>query len=260
MKEFYVMNLDMRRIAILVGGALVALGLTLFLGMAIGRSQSAKSDKLASDKDVASPVASSIESADKLVLASGPSPVRENVSPTPVEIPSVPAVPSVPETKSEIPLKEDPLVSGPPRNAAAKQHKKQAKKTRTRSEVSGEIDHSKKHASGQKRKKRKVKSVVSEDVDEELALVAGTAKAQSAARTRYTIQVAAFKRPTDAQNLVEKLKSEGIRARSEKSGDYYLVTVGRTKSKSKLDRALARLKELDYNVYIRKLSPPSDAT
>ena len=57
-----------------------------------------------------------------------------------------------------------------------------------------------------------------------------------------------------------KLKEEGIKARSEKNGEYYLVTVGRTKSKGKLEKALGRLKELEYDAYIRKLSAPSDET
>jgi hypothetical protein len=55
-------------------------------------------------------------------------------------------------------------------------------------------------------------------------------------------------------------QEEGIKAHSEKNGDFYLVTVGRTKSKGKLEKALSRLKELEYDAYIRKLSSPTDET
>lgn len=228
MKEFYVLNLDYRRIAILVGGMLVLLGLTLFIGMAIGRGQSerkllveAEAQKTQLAPELGKPAS---EIPDKIV-AEAPSfavPVAEKKE----AVSTPPAMPT-----SEIPLREDPLVQGPPKrksqpNATTERSARHSKRRQTvakvEPELSGEINH--------------------------------------AAKVRYTIQVAAFKRASEAQNLVAKLKEEGIKARSEKSGAFYLVTVGRSKSKEKLNKALARLKELEYDAYIRKLSKTSEDT
>ncbi|HRP70171.1 MAG TPA: SPOR domain-containing protein [Turneriella sp.] len=250
MKEFYVMNLDARRIAILAGGAFVALGITLFIGMSIGRSQSTATQRLNTESDIAKTEETKLESADKLVLASGPSSVpMKDFNETKNEIPSVPPLPSKREINQDIPLQEDPLVSGPPKTKLHKAHKTT---THSKNKVSGDTKASK--------KRTHKRSSLADDADEQLAPVAGTAKAKRIGETRYTIQVAAFKQASQANHLIDKLKSEGIRARSEKSGNYFLVTVGRSKSKSKLDKAYAKLKELEYNVYIRKLSPPPDAT
>ncbi len=271
MKEFYVMNLDMRRIAIIAGGALTVLGLALFIGMAIGRGQGERNARISAEENQQQKLGlPASESADKLVLSSGPG-VAGTERFSAIEKPAavIPSVPSVPETKSEIPLREDPLVAGPPRKKASakKAHKvvddevsdkprkkksvaKTKRSEREEPEISGRVEHTK-----AKRKKRVV-----EAEDDQLAAVAGTASAQRAAGARYTIQVAAFKRSSEAHGLIEKLKEEGIKAHSEKNGDFYLVTVGRTKSKGKLEKALSRLKELEYDAYIRKLSSPSDET
>lgn len=289
MKEFYVMNLDLRRIAIIAGGALTALGLALVIGMSIGRGQGEKNARIAAEEGQQQKLGlPASESADRLVLASGPAatqtgdaeaaamPVKNHRKPvekfSSLEKTAVPAVPSVPEAGSEIPLREDPLVAGPPKKKAvskksskvtqvaeAEDEKPRKRKTKAKhaaredAEVSGSVE----HASHKKRRKR---SQLSEDADEQLTSVAGTAKAQTSSHTRYTIQVAAFKRSSEANSLIDKLKEEGIKAHSEKHGGFYLVTVGRTKSKSKLEKALARLKELEYDAYIRKLSPPSNET
>lgn len=286
MKEFYVMNLDMRRIAIIAGGALTVLGLAIFIGMSIGRGQGERNARIAAEETQQQKLGlPPSESADKLVMASGPTDTdaqRGGRKTIPVEkfsalekVNPVPSVPSVPEAKSEIPLREDPLVSGPPRKKTAKKSQRLANEAaadddapakprrkkslakakradREESELSGSVEH--------KTAKRRKRSSLSEDADEQLAPVAGTAKAERASSARYTIQVAAFKRSSEANGLIDKLKEEGIKARSEKNGDFYLVTVGRTKSKGKLGKALGRLKELEYDAYIRKLSAPSDET
>ncbi|MFO1472105.1 MAG: hypothetical protein U1F27_13840 [Turneriella sp.] len=49
MKEFYVLNLDARRIAIVAGGALVVLGLALIIGMSIGRGQGERAARIANE-------------------------------------------------------------------------------------------------------------------------------------------------------------------------------------------------------------------
>lgn len=289
MKEFYVMNLDFRRIAIIAGGALTVLGLALFIGMAIGRGQGEKNARVQAEESAQQKLGlPASESADKLVLASGPNgnggdseaatlPVRNQRKPvekfSSLEKTAVPAIPSVPEAKSEIPLREDPLVAGPPKRktsakkiaksdgddeAVEKPRKKKAAKAKKAAREDSEISGSVEHAA--KPKKKRKRTQLSEDADEQLATVAGTAKATETSAARYTIQVAAFKRSSEANSLIEKLKGEGIKAHSEKHGDFYLVTVGRTKSKSKLEKALSRLKELEYEAYIRKLSAPSDET
>ena len=281
MKEFYVMNLDLRRIALLTGGALTVLGLALFIGMAIGRGQGERNARIATEEAQQQKLGlPASESADKLVLASGPS--ETDASPSRAtrrsgdrkQAEAAPAIPSVPEVKSEIPLREDPLVAGPPKKkSAAKKAAKAARrsdadddaaekparkkravakaKSREEPEVSGRVE----HKSG-----RRKRSALSEDADEQLTAVAGTSRAEKVNSARYTIQVAAFKRASEANTLIEKLKGEGIKAHSQHSGDFYFVTVGHTKSKSKLEKALTRLKELEYDAYIRKLSGPTDET
>lgn len=233
MKEFYVLNLDYRRIAILTGGALVLLGLTLFLGMAIGRGQSER-------KLLAEAEAQKLGLAPEPAKAATENPVKVIADAPPAAVPIVekketPSAPA-PLSGGEIPLREDPLVQGPPRKKIAppasaetespspspRRNKRRHKALNAEPEVSGQVNH--------------------------------------AANVRYTIQVAAFKRASEAQNLVAKLKEEGIKARSEKSGVYYLVTVGRSKSKEKLAKALARLKELEYEAYIRKINKTSADT
>jgi DedD protein len=233
MKEFYVLNLDYRRMAIIAGGALVALGLTLFIGMAIGKGQGERQAlKLAAEADaqklalVPEPQKPTAESGEKVVVAPGPAaiPVAEKV-----------------ETASvgEIPLREDPLVQGPPKK---KIHKASAAKTQA---DEGDTP---------RRAKRKSKKAIAKAEPE----VSG--QVDHSTGGRYTIQVAAFRRAGEAQGLIAKLKEEGIRAQSEKSGSYYLVTVGRSRSKEKLSKALGRLKELEYDAYIRKIQKTSEDT
>lgn len=233
MKEFYVLNLDYRRIAIIAGGALVALGLTLFVGMAIGKGQGERQAlKLAAEADaqklglVPEVQKNPAEAADKVVIAQGPasSPVAEKVEPVPA---------------SEIPLREDPLVQGPPR-----------KKIQKASAAKAQAD----EGDVPRRARRKSKKAIAKAEPE----VSG--KVDHSTGSRYTIQVAAFKRTAEAQGLIAKLREEGIKARSEKSGAYYLVTVGRSRSKAKLGKALARLKELEYDAYIRKIQKASEET
>lgn len=264
MKEFYVLNLDARRIAIVAGGALAALGLAIIIGMSIGRGQGeraariaqedAQSQKLGLVPDAPKPA----PEADKLVMAQGPGAVKAPV----LEKHSEPAV------KGEIELREDPLVQGPPKKKAkaapatriAADDEAPVKKSRKKKalakaaskdepEISGGVDHAAKGHKTAKAKRRK-------NTDDEQESVA----AKGGESTRYTIQVAAFKRSSEAQGLVDKLKGEGIKAHSEKHGDFYLVTVGRTKTKEKLGKALSRLKELEYDAYIRKLKPASSET
>ncbi len=233
MKEFYVLNLDYRRIAIIAGGALVALGLTLFVGMAIGKSQAERQAlKLAAESDaqklglVAEPQKPAADNSEKVVVAQGPAtnPVAEKVEAAPV---------------AEVPLREDPLIQGPP--------KKMLRKAAIAKADRAESD-------APRRSKRKSNKSVAKAEPE----VSGQVDHASAGR--YTIQVAAFKRASEAQGLIAKLKEEGIKARSEKSGSYYLVTVGRSKSKERLSKALARLKELEYDAYIRKITKSSEET
>jgi len=233
MKEFYVLNLDYRRIAIIAGGALLALGLTLFVGMAIGKSQGERQAlKLAAEADAQKlgllPEAQKnpTEAAEKVIIAQGPQPgpVTEKVHAAPV---------------GEIPLREDPLVQGPPKK---KIHKANAAKAEADESDSPRLA---------KRKDKKVPAKADAEV---------SGKIVHAANAHYTIQVAAFKRAADAQGLVAKLKAEGIKARTEKRGSYYLVTVGRSRSKEKLSKALARLKELEYEAYIRKAEKASEDT
>lgn len=245
MKEFYVLNLDMRRIAIVAGGALTALGLTLFIGMAIGRGQGERNARIASEEreqqklGIAPEAAKAPEHQDKIVIAQGPSASEKP--------PSVPMI-SAPETKGEIPLREDPLVSGPPKKAATKSSRKVAKNAEIAREEA-------------ERPAKKRKAVAKAKTKEEPEVSGKVEHSRvAAAAGRYTIQVAAFKRSSEANGLIEKLKSEGIKARAEHAGDYYLVTVGRTKSKEKLEKALGRLKELEYDAYIRKIKHLSEDT
>lgn len=277
MKEFYVLNLDMRRIAIVAGGALFALGLALTIGMAIGRGQGERAARVAAEEAQSQklglapePAKVAPEPTEKLVVAQGPSSAKAALSERPV-----------PEAvqKGEIELREDPLVQGPPKKkqkfnklsakldmstdeAPAKQPKKKkalAKAESGDAEVSGKINHGRKLA---RKTVREDDEEAEERPKKRIAKRTNTSdEADSAASgIRYTIQVAAFKRSGDAGTLIEKLKGEGIKAQTQKSGDFYLVTVGRSKSKEKLSKALSRLKELEYDAYIRKLKPASSDT
>lgn len=260
MKEFYVLNLDARRIAIVAGGALAVLGLALIIGMSIGRGQGERAARIANEEAQSQklglvPDAPKLpaEPTEKLVIAQGPNTTKMALS-------DKLQVAQVAPPKGEIELREDPLVQGPPKKRAkaakransevaddeasvkkSRKKKALAKATSDEVEVSGRVEHSAK-----KRSKR--------SDDEE------TVAEHKGGSARYTIQVAAFKRSGDASTLIEKLKGEGIKAHSEKHGDFYLVTVGRTKSKEKLSKALSRLKELEYDAYIRKLRSPSSET
>lgn len=260
MKEFYVLNLDARRIAIVAGGALAVLGLALIIGMSIGRGQGERAARIANEGLESQKLGLGAEApklpaepAEKLVIAQGPNTTKMALS-------DKLQVAQVAPPKGEIELREDPLIQGPPkkRTKAAKRantevaddeapvkksrkKKALAKASSDEVEVSGRVEHSNK-----KRSKR--------SDDEE------TVAEHKGGSARYTIQVAAFKRSGDASTLIEKLKGEGIKAHSEKHGDFYLVTVGRTKSKEKLSKALSRLKELEYDAYIRKLRSPSSET
>lgn len=268
MKEFYVLNLDARRIAIVAGGALAVLGLALIIGMSIGRGQGERAARIANEGlesqklGLAAEVPKGpAEPAEKLVIAQGPNTTKMALS-------DKLQVAQVAPPKGEIELREDPLIQGPPKKRAKaakhtntevaddeapvkKSRKKKALAKADKSdevEVSGRVEHGS-TALTTGAKKRNKRSDDEETVAE--------SKGGSA---RYTIQVAAFKRSGDAATLIEKLKGEGIKAHSEKHGDFYLVTVGRTKSKDKLSKALSRLKELEYDAYIRKLRSPSSET
>lgn len=233
MREFYVLNLDARRIAILAGAALVILGLTLFVGMAVGKGQAERQAlRLAAEADaqkmgLVPEVPKSLpETGDKGVVAHA--------------TPAVAAAEKLPVAAAdEVPLREDPLVQGPP-------------KKKNRSVASARAETQPREAA-RKTKGKSEKAVVALQPQ-------GTGSFEAALPGRYTIQVAAFRRAAEAQGLIAKLKDEGIRARTERSGTYYLVTVGRSKSKEKLGKALARLKELEYDAYIRKISKPSAET
>ena len=261
MKEFYVLNLDARRIAIVAGGALAVLGLALIIGMSIGRGQGERAARIANEETQSQKLGLGAETqklpaepAEKLVMAQGPNTSKMALS-------DKLQVAQVAPAKGEIELREDPLIQGPPKkkrntashriNSVASDDEAPVKKSRKKKalakadkadevEVSGRVEHSK------KRSKR------SDDEEAVAERKGGSA--------RYTIQVAAFKRSGDASTLIEKLKGEGIKAHSEKHGDFYLVTVGRTKSKDKLSKALSRLKELEYDAYIRKLRSASSET
>lgn len=265
MKEFYVLNLDARRIAIVAGGALSVLGLALIIGMSIGRGQGERAARIAGEESqsqklglAAEPAKSPVDQPEKLVMAQGPAAPKIALSDK---------LQVADPARGDIELREDPLVQGPPKKRAKaakrsntevaddeapvkKSRKKKALAKAQKSddvEVSGRVEHS--STAGSARKKRAKQS------DEE-----ETVASHSGGSTRYTIQVAAFKRSGDASTLIDKLKGEGIKAQSEKHGDFYLVTVGRTKSKDKLTKALSRLKELEYDAYIRKLRSPSSET
>jgi len=261
MKHFYILNLDARRIAIVAGVAFVVLALSLFIGMSIGKGQGERAARIASEERDAQKMGLAQETprsgevaADKLIIANGPTPSAPLTS-----------APTASAVASEVPLQADPLIEGPPRKkkssrksshkavkedgdethrAKARHGKKSASKRDA--EISGSVE----HARSRKTKFRR------RTTDDERS----TNLPVAASGARYTIQVAAFKRSSDAQTLIGRLKDEGIKARSEKNGDYYLVTVGRSKSKEKLSKALTRLKELEYEAYIRKLRSPSDDT
>jgi cell division septation protein DedD len=230
MKEFYVMNLDKKRIAIIAGGALFALGVSLMIGMSIGRGQSERAQKISADENQLQklglgpePVGGLTDS--KIVMASGPQPVPAQAAIS---------VPGPANIAPEIPLRADPLVSGPP-----KSHKKSHRKQAVRKPAENAV-------------------ALHKTTGKSKAIAKGTPEIKGKvdhSALRYTIQVAAFKRSSEAGGLVTKLKAEGIKAHTEKKGTYYLVTVGRTRNKSKLTKALARLKELEYDAYIRKLNP-----
>lgn len=250
MKEFYVLNLDWRRMAIIAGGVLVALGVTLMVGMSIGRGQGERASAQLTEEISQKPALPGDPTrvpADKMVIAAGPSPVGE---PAMAE-----ANPAAAPAQGDIPLKEDPLVQGPPRKKAS--HKPVARLGDSSRES---------EAASPKIRRKKAKSQPADEGVELAGKVEHSKKrkvAAESARTdgaRFTIQVAAFKRAGEASGLISKLKEEGIKARSEKNGGFYLVTVGRSKSKEKLAKALARLKELEYEAYIRKISTDSEET
>ncbi len=277
MKEFYVLNLDARRIAIVAGGALAVLGLALIIGMSIGRGQGERAARIASEETQSQKLGLAAETpklpaepAEKLVMAQGPNPTKMALS-------DKLQVAQVAPAKSEIELREDPLIQGPPKKRAKaakrsnteladdeapvkKSRKKKALAKADKSdevEVSGRVEHgsaklSKRETEDGRTTGSKKRTRRSDDEETVAESKGGSA--------RYTIQVAAFKRSGDASTLIEKLKGEGIKAHSEKHGDFYLVTVGRTKSKDKLSKALSRLKELEYDAYIRKLRSPSSET
>ena len=115
MKEFYVLNLDWRRMAIIAGGALVALGITLMVGMSIGRGQGERAAAQVTDELSQKPALPGDPTrvpADKMVISAGPSAVAE---PAVAE-----AKPSPAPAQGDIPLKEDPLVQGPPRKKVSR--------------------------------------------------------------------------------------------------------------------------------------------
>lgn len=238
MKNFYVLNLDFRRIAIVVGALLVVLGVTLFLGLSIGRGQGERAAIRLADEAQSQKMGltdSVFNAPQKTVLAAGPDTAL--TAPIAEPQPNFPASGSSSET--HIPLQEDPLVQGPPKKSS---QKKQGSKKN--------IAHAKPTQSKEKRKKGK---------EDDGVVVSG--KINHASKNgAYTIQVAAFKKNNEAQGLIRKLREEGIRAHSEKSGSYYLVTVGHSRSKTKLSRALSRLKELEYKAYIRKVSKVTEET
>ncbi len=253
MKEFYVLNLDWRRMAIIAGGTLVALGITLMVGMSIGRGQGERAAVQAADELAAKPGIPGDPTrpgVEKMVIAAGPTPA--------VEINEPQAMPVNAQSKSDIPLQADPLVAGPPR-------KKTLRKTTHRLSDSSHEDDA---PVSKPRKKKAVTAKVSHETVEVAGSVDHAKKRKKAAPVgenstdgaRFTIQVAAFKRAGDASGLIAKLKEEGIKARSEKTGGFYLVTVGRSKSKERLNKALARLKELEYEAYIRKIRTESEET
>jgi cell division protein FtsN len=236
------------------------LGLALIIGMSIGRGQGERAARIAneevqSQKLGLAPEAPKLpaESAEKLVIAQGPNPTKMALS-------DKLQVAQVAPAKGEIELREDPLIQGPPKKRAkaakrantevaddeAPVKKPRKKKALAKAEKSDEVEVSGRVEHAKKRTKR------SDDEETVVEHKGGSA--------RYTIQVAAFKRSGDAATLIGKLKGEGIKAHSEKHGDFYLVTVGRTKSKEKLSKALSRLKELEYDAYIRKLRQPSSET
>lgn len=259
MKHFYILNLDARRIALVAGVAFVVLALSLFIGMSIGKGQGERAARIASEERDAQKLGIGQETprigdaaADKLVVANGPTPAA-----------SITTAPAASAVSNEVPLQADPLIEGPPRkkssakkstHKAAREDADTTQHARTRhrkksavkddAEISGNVEHV-------RNRKTKFRRRQNDDERSENSPVA-------ASGARYTIQVAAFKRSGDAQTLIGRLKDEGIKARSEKSGDFYLVTVGRSKSKEKLSKALTRLKELEYEAYIRKLRSPSD--
>lgn len=269
MKEFYVLNLDARRIAIVAGGALAVLGLALIIGMSIGRGQGERAARIANEETQSQKLGLGAETqklpaepAEKLVMAQGPNTSKMALS-------DKLQVAQVAPAKGEIELREDPLIQGPPKkkrntashriNSVASDDEAPVKKSRKKKalakadkadevEVSGRVEHgSTALTTGSKKRTKR-----SDDEEAVAERKGGSA--------RYTIQVAAFKRSGDASTLIEKLKGEGIKAHSEKHGDFYLVTVGRTKSKDKLSKALSRLKELEYDAYIRKLRSASSET
>ncbi|MCX7633797.1 MAG: SPOR domain-containing protein [Turneriella sp.] len=219
MKQFYVVNLDLRRIVILAGALFAVLGLALFLGMSLGRAQGERSALQNTKESELTPAqmgfAPTVPETKPMAEIK---PEIKNEKPPAVE-------PST--TASEIPLREDPLVQGPPKVASKA-----------------------KPALAIVKPKKTLKRMKAQDEPE----ISG----QTYHTPHYTIQVAAFRRMHEAEKLVARLREEGIQAKSEKRGAYYLVTVGRSRSREKLNKALARLKELDYDAYIRKVSKSED--
>lgn len=218
MKQFYVMNLDARRVIIIAGLLFSLLGMALYAGMRIGKkNESVKHSSFS-------------ESLGKIEI-----PAKESEAPKtaqvvlPAQADVLPALTKIPEAKAEnsekviaekmselnvatkktpeadLEVQEDPMISRPPRSIKAET----IEKTTSVKAKPGEF---------------------------------------------YTIQVAAYKHKKDAESTLKKIKAEGINGRIERGKSLWFLRVGKTKTREKLNTSLKKLKGMDLEPIVRKLA------
>lgn len=218
MKQFYVMNLDARRVIIIAGLLFSLLGMALYAGMRIGKkndsvTHSSYTEPLGKIENL--PKEPEIPKAGQVVL-----PAQADVLPALTKIPEAKAensekaisekmselnVPAKKATETDLEVQEDPMISRPPR----------AKKT-------------------------------------EAAEKTATVKAKPG--EFYTIQVAAYKHKKDAETTLKKIKAEGINGRIERGKSLWFLRVGKTKTREKLNTSLKKLRGLELEPIVRKLA------
>jgi len=234
MKNFFIINLDFKRIILVAGGLLFLLGSFLYLGMIIGQKKSSSEQTVA----LSDPYKDGLQSSP---LESKPiDPARAETVPPKLDLPKSPLTAKV---EHGLEIQSDPLIQGPPKSAYVKKPIKKISKA-----SSSETDET---ATSRKNTGKKKDTVV----------VSGKIEhGKTDPKARYVIQVAAYKKESDAIRLISKLKENGLKARSEHTGNFYFVVVGKTRNKEKLEKALSKLKDLEYDAYIRKISAESKAS
>jgi len=232
MKNYFIINLDSKRIILLAGGLLFLLGSSLYFGMMIGQKKSTTEQSNA----LTDPYKENLQN----------SPLEPKIA-TPVKADAVPAKLESSKTiaaekvEPGLEIQSDPLVQGPPKAT----HDKKLSKNNNKA--------------GSKESTKTTTANKNGNTKEQI--VAGKIKhGKTDPKSRYVIQVAAYEKESDATRLISKLKESGLKARTEHTGHFYLVVVGKARNKEKLEKALAKLKELEYDAYIRKSSADSKAS